>query len=341
MASKSTSSQKSSQLSPSSKVNFKCEDGIIAFNNTVALLEHTNDLYHPMLSFLSNYCIGLEIDIGIIIFSYLVHKLQNGKKNREASIYYNRFLSLIFEKLLGENYINDSLTFVKPHTISAASFQKPLALEVDLTSHMLKVAKLFQEPGQSLILSSEKVNANDGADSSLSRTTMQPITQPKAPTDLKLKKKSIPPSSKPNSSYKVRVIHPKKQVAETQHAEETVATAEATQSQGASESAEDQVNQPSTVDATKVLDQNVQEEVKESGLKSIRGVTFEQIMDEYDQKNKTDQEVLESPYDTESEIKFIKSFKVTTISGLLSDVSLCRHGYAVSSLMDTTYWSLE
>ncbi|GKB21387.1 hypothetical protein Tco_0855310, partial [Tanacetum coccineum] len=50
----------------------------------------------------------------------------------------------------------------------------------------------------------------------------------------------------------VRVILPKKQVAETQHAEETVATAEATQSLGASESAEDQVNQPSTVDATKI-----------------------------------------------------------------------------------------
>ncbi|GKE21512.1 hypothetical protein Tco_1433024, partial [Tanacetum coccineum] len=64
-----------------------------------------------------------------------------------------------------------------------------------------------------------------------------PITQPKAPTDLKIKKKRIPPSSKPKSSYKI-------------------------------------------------LDQNVPEEVKESGLKSIRDVTFEQIMDEIDQKNK-------------------------------------------------------
>ncbi|GJR59340.1 hypothetical protein Tco_1501502 [Tanacetum coccineum] len=70
------------------------------------------------------YCLiwGLEIDIGAIIFSNLIHKLQNGKKNREMNIYYTRFLSLIFEKLLGENYISNDLTLVKPHTITAASF---------------------------------------------------------------------------------------------------------------------------------------------------------------------------------------------------------------------------
>ncbi|GKF98292.1 hypothetical protein Tco_0297075, partial [Tanacetum coccineum] len=81
-----------------------------------------------------------------------------------------------------------------------------------------------------------------GADKSLSRTTMQPITQPKAIIDPKTQKKRIPPSSKPKSSYKVMVILLKKQVGETQHAEETVATVDATQSLKASESAEDQVN---------------------------------------------------------------------------------------------------
>ncbi|GJR78823.1 hypothetical protein Tco_0149608 [Tanacetum coccineum] len=157
MASESTSSQQSSHLSPSSKVNFKCEDG--------------------------------------------------------------------------ENYINDALTFVQPHTISAVSFQKPLASEVALTSHMLK-------------------------------DHCATITQPKAPTDLKPQKKRIPPSSKLKSLYKVRVILPKKQVAETQHAEETVATADVTQSLEASESAKDQV-----------LDQNVQEESPydtESWIKIIK-----------------------------------------------------------------------
>ncbi|GJR50628.1 hypothetical protein Tco_1401149 [Tanacetum coccineum] len=106
---------------------------------------------------------------------------------------------------------------------------------------MLKVAKLFQEHEQSLNLSSKKVNADDSTDKSLSGTSVQPITQLKAPTDLKTKKKRIPPSSKPKSSNKVRVILLKKQVAETQNAEETKATADATQSLGASKSAEDQL----------------------------------------------------------------------------------------------------
>ncbi|GJR56576.1 putative reverse transcriptase domain-containing protein [Tanacetum coccineum] len=49
-----------------------------------------------------------------------------------------------------------------------------------------------------------------------------------------------------------------------------------------------------------VLDQNVQEEVKDVRLESMRDVTFEQIMDEYDQKNKAAQEVPESPDQTKS-----------------------------------------
>ncbi|GJZ98954.1 hypothetical protein Tco_0671505 [Tanacetum coccineum] len=132
------------------------------------------------------YCLifGLEINIGGIIFSDLIHKLQNGKKNRERNICYTRFLSLIFEKLLGENYISNYLTLIKPHTITATSFQKPLASEVALTSHMLKVAKLFQEPEQSLTPPSGEVNVDETADKSLSRASVQPFTQPKAPTDL-------------------------------------------------------------------------------------------------------------------------------------------------------------
>ncbi|GJU90101.1 hypothetical protein Tco_1302524 [Tanacetum coccineum] len=161
MASESTSSQQS-QIIPSSKVNFRCTDSIIGFNNVVTLLEHSNESFRPMLSFFSNCCInralslqpsvmyveylkefwytakveeetrtitfliswwdkplsftqdefvsaidlpickdaaplppketGSEIDIGGIIFSDLVHKLQNGKKKRELNICYTRFL---------------------------------------------------------------------------------------------------------------------------------------------------------------------------------------------------------------------------------------------------------
>nr|GEV75579.1 hypothetical protein [Tanacetum cinerariifolium] len=52
----------------------------------------------------------------------------------------------------------------------------------------------------------------------------------------------------------LRVILPNKQVAETHHAEETKAIADATQSLGASKSAKDQVNQLKIADAEKTPD---------------------------------------------------------------------------------------
>nr|GEW43315.1 hypothetical protein [Tanacetum cinerariifolium]GEW45244.1 hypothetical protein [Tanacetum cinerariifolium] len=135
----------------------------------------------------------------------------------------------------------NDLTLVKPHTITAVSFQKPLASEVALTSDMLKVAKLFKEPEQSLIPPSWEVNADETANKSLSMTFVQPITQPKAPTNQKIKKKRILPSSKPKSPYKVRVILLKKRVVKTQHADNTVATADTTKSLVSSELAKEQV----------------------------------------------------------------------------------------------------
>nr|GFB77310.1 hypothetical protein [Tanacetum cinerariifolium] len=86
---------------------------------------------------------------------------------------------------------------------------------------------------------------------------MQPVTQSKTPTDLKTKKKIIPPSSKPKSPYKNRAIHSKKQVTKTQYADVIVATANTTKSLVASEL---------------VLDQNVEEKGKD-----VRFVAIEEI----------------------------------------------------------------
>nr|GEV60096.1 retrovirus-related Pol polyprotein from transposon TNT 1-94 [Tanacetum cinerariifolium] len=145
----------------------------------------------------------------------------------------------------------NDLTLVKPHTITATSFQKPLASEVSLTSHMLKVAKIYQEPEQSLMPSSEEMNADNTADKSLSRAFEHPVTQSKAPIDLKTKKKKITYSSQPKSPCKVRITLPKKQVVETQHAEVKIVTADATKSLEVFELAEEQGNQPSTAEAEK------------------------------------------------------------------------------------------
>ncbi|GKB54524.1 retrovirus-related pol polyprotein from transposon TNT 1-94 [Tanacetum coccineum] len=201
----------------------------------------------------------------------LVHKLQNGKKNRELNI-----------------------------AIQAASFQKPFASEVSLISHMLKVAKLSEEPEQSLLPPFGEVNADDAADKSLYKASVQPVIQ---------------------------VILPKKQVTEIQHAEVTVATADATKSIEDFELAEEQENQPLTDESVKfmlVLDQNVEEE-KDDEFVAMKEVaeeqyleipTVEQLLDEVDKLNKAVQETPESPYDTKLEIKVVKSFFTHHISKL-------------------------
>nr|GEY19894.1 retrovirus-related Pol polyprotein from transposon TNT 1-94 [Tanacetum cinerariifolium] len=221
-----------------------------------------------------DYCLiyGLEIDIGGINFSDLVHKLQNEKKNRESNIFYTRFSSLVFENLRGDKYISNDLTLVKPLIITAACFQKPLASEVNLTSNMLKVAKLYQEPKQSLITPLES-----------------PL--PKAPTNLKTKKKKIPSSSQPKSPYKIRVILPKKQVVETQHAEVTVPTADATKRLKAFELAEEQRNQPSAAETKNLIEpEKIIEMEEDAEDQSMEIPTVEQLLDEVDKQNKAVQE---------------------------------------------------
>nr|GEX24327.1 retrovirus-related Pol polyprotein from transposon TNT 1-94 [Tanacetum cinerariifolium] len=169
----------------------------------------------------------------------------------------------------------------------------PLPPKETVRAGLATLAKLSEEP---------EVNADDTTDKSLSKASVQPVIQSKATTDLKTKKKKISPSSKPKSPYKVRVILPKKQVAETQHTEVTVATA----------------------DATRVLDQHFEgekdvefvtmEEVDEE--QSLEIPTVEKLLDEADKLNKAVQEPSESPYDTKSEIKVVKSFFTCHISEL-------------------------
>nr|GEU39638.1 hypothetical protein [Tanacetum cinerariifolium] len=121
----------------------------------------------------------------------------------------------------------------------------------------------------------------------------------KAPTNLKTKKKKIPSFSQPKSPHKVKVILPKKQVTETQHAEVIVATVDTTKSLESSKLAKEKGNQPSTAD-TKKIEEDAED-------KSIEIPTVEQLLDEVDKQNKAIQETPESPYDTESKIKVVKS----------------------------------
>ncbi|GJS71012.1 hypothetical protein Tco_0703853 [Tanacetum coccineum] len=74
MSSESTSSQSPQcLLIPSSKVKFQHHESIIAYNNAVALLEHQDPLFQPMLSFLSNcsICTALTKEPSVMYVEYL------------------------------------------------------------------------------------------------------------------------------------------------------------------------------------------------------------------------------------------------------------------------------
>nr|GEZ91229.1 retrovirus-related Pol polyprotein from transposon TNT 1-94 [Tanacetum cinerariifolium] len=160
---------------------------------------------------LINSFVGLNIDIASILFSDLIAQLHpvTGKKERKSNICCTRYLPMIMEHLLGETYINENLKTLKPHHITASTFKPTLKNEVPLMAYMCKVVNLSSEPIKCLIPPSGEVNANDLADKSLSGTSVQPVTLPKALTDKKTKRKRISPSSKPNASYLSRNLLPK------------------------------------------------------------------------------------------------------------------------------------
>ncbi|GKC85918.1 hypothetical protein Tco_1141635, partial [Tanacetum coccineum] len=141
-----------------------------------------------------------------------------------------------------ENYINEKLKTLKPHHITATTFKLTLENEVPLTTHMCIVAKLSSDPIKSLFPPFGEVNADDSADKSLSGTSVQPVTQPKAPTDKRSKKKKNPSSSHLRTFKIIRESSPLTQAIDSQHAEEIMVTADPHQSLDASESAEDQGN---------------------------------------------------------------------------------------------------
>ncbi|GKD92956.1 hypothetical protein Tco_1372793, partial [Tanacetum coccineum] len=68
----------------------------------------------------------------------------------------------------------------------------------------IAMAELSPNPIKSLLPHYRKENANDSTDKSSFGTSVQPIIQPKAPIDLKPKKKRVSPSSKPKFSKHVQ-----------------------------------------------------------------------------------------------------------------------------------------
>ncbi|GJU58317.1 retrovirus-related pol polyprotein from transposon TNT 1-94 [Tanacetum coccineum] len=256
-------------------------------------------------------CWGLDIDIAGILFSDLILKITtSGKKGKEKNICYVRYLSLVFKHLLGEAYVNENLKPMKPYQITDATFKPSSISEVPLTSYMCKVAKYSE---QTLIIPSKEVNVEGTNDKSSSGTAVHPVSQPKAKTNKRLKKRKshlhLNPMLQKLSGFKLQRHKPlslsqlKKQrlLLTLPRVQETIITkAEPVVEKNDDECVDFEIQSVGHVKF---------EEVKDAGFEAKGGATFEEIIDLYDQKNKADQEVLESPFDIDSEIKVIKRFQ--------------------------------
>ncbi|GKG46963.1 hypothetical protein Tco_0504160, partial [Tanacetum coccineum] len=100
-----------------------------------------------------------------------------GKLEQKTNICYTRYLSLIMEHRLKDDYKQADLISLKPFHTTAIIFKSLYENESALTSHMCKVAELSPDPIKSLLPPFGEVNADDTADKSLSWTSVQPVTK--------------------------------------------------------------------------------------------------------------------------------------------------------------------
>nr|GEV62598.1 hypothetical protein [Tanacetum cinerariifolium] len=123
--------------------------------------------------------------------------------------------------------------------------------------------------------------------------------KPKAPTDKKSRRKKNPSSSQPKTLKIVRESSRIKQVTATQHVEEPVSTADTTKSVDAFESAEVLGNRPKPTDVEKEVEEDFR-------IKSLGNVSFYVLYG-----NDLNMGADESPFNIESEIKFVRKMDPT------------------------------
>nr|GEW76021.1 retrovirus-related Pol polyprotein from transposon TNT 1-94 [Tanacetum cinerariifolium] len=289
---KSSSQQQPKQLTPASNIYFECEDGHIAFNSSIILLETKIPLYKDLLQLFLNNCFSTAVTKQPSAY-YLKYHREFWYMTKEMVMDALATLGLVDEndlELSSTNLVNSS----------------PLRIRYFSTTWRVLMSYIVKclVPKKSLILPSVEVNVDTIADKSSYGTATQHGAQPKAPTKKKSRRKKTPPSSKLKASNVVRKSTLKKQVADTRPTKETVATADTTQSLEASESAEELSNQTKPVEAER--------EVRGSRITSMGNISFKELCDQ--NKNKeANKEDYENPFDIKSKIKFIgKEVPMTT-----------------------------
>ncbi|GJS28834.1 putative reverse transcriptase domain-containing protein, partial [Tanacetum coccineum] len=147
-------------------------------------------------------------------------------------------------------------------TFTLSNIDKPLCFNLDVFSSIIGLnytenftPLLQKETVRAALATLGLVDENNPKLSSSELVNSSPLKiryfSSKATTDKKSKKKRNPPSFKPKTSKIFRESSLYTQVADTQHAEERVTTADATKGLDASESTEEQGNQPKTANAKK------------------------------------------------------------------------------------------
>nr|GEW83451.1 hypothetical protein [Tanacetum cinerariifolium] len=228
MSSKSTNSQTPQcSLTPSSKVKFQHHERIIAYNNAVALLEHHEPLFQPMLSFLSNCSIrtALTKEPSAMYVEHLkdfwyIAEVDDATKDISfsLSLFENQLSFTRFDFLSAIGLTDRKTTVSLPPKGTIRSGLATLGL-VDKDKPSLTSIKLVNSSPLKL----KEVNADDTAGKSLSRTSVQPVTQPKAPTAKNPRKKKISSLTQPMGSNDSREMNPSSTTTHLQETKEFVA----------------------------------------------------------------------------------------------------------------------
>ncbi|GKD97640.1 hypothetical protein Tco_1381537, partial [Tanacetum coccineum] len=147
-----------------------------------------------------------------------------------------------------------------------------------------------------------------------SGTNVQPLSQPKAPTAKKSKKKIIPSLTQLKVSKDSREMNPPSTTTHLQATKDYVVTAVPIQSLEASVTAEVQVNQLKPVDTTEFMQvpKKIVEKEEVAEEQTLEIPTVAQLLNEV---NKAAQETPQSPYDTKSEIKSMPDVDLRSVSG--------------------------
>nr|GEW11131.1 hypothetical protein [Tanacetum cinerariifolium] len=206
---------------------------------------------------------------------------------------------------------------------------------------MCNVAEISPQPLQSLIPPFREVNADKSAIKSLYETFVPPVTQSKATTARKPRKKTITSSTRPEALNSSRIETSSfSQATHLQPAEEFVVTADEIKSLDVFESAGAHENQNETAEAEKVLNTIVEKNMEEKEKAEDHSSDFptvEQLLDKSFQASHITKDVEDTlmgsgpmdmdsqTADSEFELELMPDDNLQSLSGFETSVSDSSH----------------